>query len=309
MKFGSFNGFRGRGEKQILPQEKLAEKNEILGEWDHKILEQGLTNILSKMYADFGNDLPDTIVLPDTAARPLLFALKPTFEAIEKAGSASQPHIYFFRSTKPPIQLSAREGRNGEIRTEEEFRALQELGNEEAKQWGGERSSEELDLELANARPEDMTNERLSMQNRAEEISAFEEKRLGHPARIAVIDEYATESADTMRELRRAFQNELLPFYTVFAQSDDTTTGQIIDPFDLNDTNPQRNHSANFSYRGTPSIGVKKTEFKSNIYSDRIDATRPEEKTVLSEQKKQLRDEMKQIGEKIASNILSTSIH
>jgi hypothetical protein len=238
MKFGSFEGFKKKSaETAVTKPEIPPEKPAALGEWDRTIIEKGLTYVVTEMYRDFGNTLPDAIILPDTSARPLMWALKPSFDQLSKQGIATSPRIYFFKSIRPEVGLSIEEDSfKQQISSKEEYIELKKEARERERSARGdsyddrwEDSDEDIVNRAEEMKPEEMKRARDTMQARAEEILQIENERLGHKARIAVIDEYATEDALTMQELRSAFHNDELPFYTVFAQPNRyVKTGQEI---------------------------------------------------------------------------------
>src|ERR1700683_3007947 len=84
-------------------------KHEVLNEWDKKVLEQGVTSIVKEMYKDFGNSLPDTIIFPDTSARPLLYVLDPIFRRISEDKKIPIPKYYLFTTARPQTSLSVYE--------------------------------------------------------------------------------------------------------------------------------------------------------------------------------------------------------
>lgn len=59
------------------------------------LLESGRI-LIQKFLDDYPEKLPDAIILPDTAARPLLYLLRPVFEEITKKKRSAMPNFYFF---------------------------------------------------------------------------------------------------------------------------------------------------------------------------------------------------------------------
>lgn len=235
-----------------------AEKKEILNYWDRDVLKTGINNLTLKIIEDFGGKLPDAIILPDTSARPLMYALRPAFEAVAKEKGCRIPQIYFFKTDKS-------------------------TSNEHAKE---------------------MVAARKVMQERAREIMGAEEKAgRDHPS-MAIIDEYATEDANAIGEMRRAF-GEAIPAYPVFSDSwgGQRFTPGVRIPWNLEHTNPSMPGIFKFSYSGENAVGVKKTTFDGEKYARRIEPAHAKEAEQLAATKKSLRGEMRLIGESVAEHI------
>jgi hypothetical protein len=142
------------------------------------------------------------------------------------------------------------------------------------------------------------------MAERAKEIWNFEAKAESG-MRIAIVDEYATADATTAKEIRRAFNDEKIRAYAVFAQeSSAVQAGVEIDPHrNGHALNPRKGYKANMSYTGDYAVGVYKDKYPFKKYSSRMTHENPKVKMMLEKRKEQLRNEMRAIGEKIASTI------
>ncbi len=276
----------------------------ILGEWDRSMLEKGVPLIIEKLYADFKNDFPDAIVLPDTAARPLFFLLKPIFEHLHALKGTTIPRRYAFNTRRLEVsqwiaELPQRgEQRGATVHTTEQLK--QRLRDDGV-------TEEMIGLYAAGANPEAMKMARDFMAERAKEILHYEERKKSR-GRIAVIDEYATETAKTSEEIRKAFGNSELKVYLVTAQngadsSENTFAAVSIDPYDPAEANPDRDHRAMFSYVKTNAVGVYKPEFpRLSKRSRKIVATGSDKITLRADQKR-LQTEMRELGKRISKQI------
>src|SRR3989344_6100280 len=94
-------------EREVVPSEPPTQ--EILNDWDKKMLEDGLTNVVQEMLQDFEGELPDAILLPDTSARTLLYVLAPIFRRLKEQKGISAPRFYFFNSERNDAIMSIAE--------------------------------------------------------------------------------------------------------------------------------------------------------------------------------------------------------
>jgi len=266
-----------------------AEKKPILNEWTRMVLEKGIGTLVPKIYEDFGEKLPDVVILPDTSARPLYYALKPSFDRIAAEKGIKFPHFYFFKTARPNEDLQ-----NIEIATEiDESMPFQELL----------RRVKSINPKMGSEIEEDiprMENEREHMKVRAEEISTHEAHRGSEQPSIAVIDEFTTYNASTVRELRRAFQMPELKAYAVFTKgTDKVVSGYVTGPQDEQDYDPDKGYLAKLSYTQKDAVGVTKEDV-AGPHAVLIDA---EDSKALAADKKQLRDEMTAVGKRIAEKL------
>lgn len=276
---------------------------EILGKWDKKMLEEGITNIVEQMLKDFDRKLPDTIILPDTSARPLFFALKPVFVQLEQQIGVPAPTCFAFNAKRTPITLKLAEdqrrllfGKENTIDSSEELKKHYiDMGTD--KIFSGETF---IESSVKIAEPETMKDARAVMKERAQQILA----RVGQSTdklRIAIVDEYATYQATTAGEIRRAFGMPDMRAYAVFAENTDSVQAGVTVDSSLEDTmNPRRDFKAKFTYSGTNAVGVTKS--KRGI-QERFSEHIPPNEYILK-QKKQLQDEMRAVGERVAARVL-----
>jgi len=265
------------------------EKKPILNEWTRMVLEKGIGTLVPKIYEDFGEKLPDVVILPDTSARPLYYAFKPSFDRIAAEKGINRPRFYFFKTARPNEDLQGIE-----VATEaDQSMPFQEL-LARIKAINPKMGSEvEEDIPR-------MEHERANMKARAEEVTAHEARRGREQPSIAVIDEFTTYNASTIRELRRAFQMPDMKAYAVFTKgTEKVTSGYVTGPQDEQDYDPEKGYLAKLSYTQTDSVGVTKDSV-AGPYAVLIDAEDPR---ALAADKKQLRDEMTAVGERIAANL------
>ena len=288
--------------KEMRPPEPQAQ--EILKDWDKKILEEGLTNVVQEMQDDFNGKLPDAIILPDTSARPLFYALAPVFRRLKEQKGIPAPRFYFFSSERLDVVQSIaeqgfeHEGGKDTIDTMEELKSyLKSIGYSDSM----------IESQVAISDPERMKAARDTMKERANEVLAYE-SRYGARPNIAVVDDYSTEGATTAGEMRRAFNLPDMHVYTVFGQSDDATQpGVIIDPFERETMNPARDFKAKLTYSGRDEVGVFKNAIQHEKYAERTKPAYKEDASRLAQGKEQLRKEMRAIGEKIAEKLVAAS--
>lgn len=286
--------YRPSSRTSALESPQQREKKEVLNYWDRDILKTGIQNLTLKMIEDFEGRLPDIIILPDTSARPLMYALRPAFEAIAKEKACPIPQIYFFRTDRSP-RLSDMERR--EERTFESTEELRSYVGSEADYYPITKSM------IESNHVEKMIATRQAMQERAQEIMSAEKKKGNDHPSIAIVDEYATGDANTIGEIRKAFGTNIAA-YPVFS---DSWGGHRVTPgvrvkWNHENANP-RTGLFKFSYSDTDSIGVKKTRYDGEKYASRIEPpTDADHAKDLAETKKTLRDEMRSIGKSVSEN-------
>lgn len=143
---------------------------------------------------------------------------------------------------------------------------------------------------------EGMKQARDLMKERADEIVSL----MGPGASIAVVDEFSTASEHTMNEVRRAFKDADLHVYEVFSEDFSRSGVNVRWNFKNSEGNPDMGGALKLSYSGTDAVGVKKDRSVHTKYSDVIRNTGDSE---LPSRKRQLREEMSAIGEKVAAQM------
>lgn len=281
---------------------------EILNDWDKENLEKGLTSIAQQMLEDFNGKLPDAILYPETSARPLFFAMQPILEGISRLKNLSVPRSYAYNAKRTPTTLFLAEyfKRHGKdeqttINTTEEMEAqFKEAHGEESK-------LAKYSTEAGRGEPEKMKPWRDTMRERAEEILDRENK-LNPTPRFAVIDDFATEQATTANEVRRAFNMPNMHFYAVMGQvgagelTEPVTVGIEVDPHQKETMNPSKSFQSRFTFSHMPEVGVTKDP-NAQKRTSRLVPSEQVEKTAFLMKKKQLQQEMRAIGRKVADRL------
>lgn len=280
---------------QISPNIEDIKKQEkeplFLNEWDKKYLEKGASGMISKMHIDFGSDFPDVIVLPERGARPLYYLLKPIFNKLNLEKKTKIPKfIYFSVGAKAGINLSTFE-ENADIKTSGELKevivkSFPCLLINDIKRI--------VDRENV----EKVMTARENMRSRAEEINQLNKNNL----KLAIVDEVLANGC-TIREIKRAFNNEEMPAYTLIAFS--SSDNSAIPGYTFNDEDDGKNPGVggySFSFEHQQSaIGVEKPFDQKHSVSIKRDSSDEQEK--LGKDKKLLRAEMKAFGNELADKI------
>jgi|GEM_PF-3406975 len=280
---------------QISPNiediKKQETKSLFLNEWDKKYLEKGAFGMLSKMYNDFGNNFPDVIVLPERGARPLYYLLNPIFNKLNIEKKTKIPKfLYFSVGAKAGINLSIQE-QYADIKTSDELKEALEKDYPDLPIDSIQRLVDGEEVEK-------VITARENMKSRAEEISELNKNDL----KMVIVDEVLSNGG-TIREIKRAFNNEEMPAYTLiaFSSSDNSATPG----YTFNDEDDGKNPGVDgysFSFeRSEDAIGVKKSFDQK--YSINIEKDSPDEQEKLGKDKKLLRSEMKAFGNELANKI------
>lgn len=289
-------------------QKKQTTEN-ILNEWDKKILLEGCKNVVTKILSEFNGKLPDAIVYPDTSARPVYYLLDPVFSKIAKNKNINKPKIFFLKVHGPDRNTSVYES------TEE-----RELGKEEAevfllKELARNRSlyshsnlfaEGEYD-EYEKNQKDDFNRtfeKRHTEKERAIEIDNYNQKISENDtkANIAVIDEYSS-NGHTSKEINYAFGYEV-PYFSIFGSKEDNyvpgeNIGKVVDIYE-DDRNPA-NEKMKLSYsmgESKKAIGVEKDSNINSRYSEINKNQTKDDKEKIAK----LRQEMKELGMQISQN-------
>lgn len=280
---------------QITPNIEKVKKQEkeplFLNEWDKKYLEKGASGMISKMYNDFGNDFPDVIILPERGARPLYYLLNPIFNKLNTKKNTKIPKfIYFSVGAKAGTNLTIQE-QYSDIKTSDE---LKEILSKDYPDLPIESIQNLVDREEV----EKVMTARKNMKSRAEEIGELNKSKI----KLAIVDEVLSNGG-TIREIKRAFNDEEMPAYTLiaFSSSDNSATPG----YTFNDENDGKNPGVDgysFSFEHYENaIGVEKSFDQK--YSISIKKDSPDEQEKLVKDKKLLRTEMKAFGNELADKI------
>lgn len=264
----------------------------FLNEWDKKYLEKGTFGMISKIYNDFGNDFPDVIVLPERGARPLYYLLNPIFNKLNIEKRTKIPKfLYFSVGAKAGINLTIQE-QYADIKTSDE---LKEALAKDYPHLPMNIIQRLVDGEEV----EKVITARENMKSRADEINRLNKNDL----KLAIVDEVLANGG-TIREIKRAFNNEAMPAYTIIALSgrdDSAIPGYTFPEDDDDDKNPKTNgYSFSFEHHEN-AIGVEKSFDQK--YSTSIKKDSSDEQEKLVKDKKLLRAEMKAFGNELADKI------
>lgn len=280
---------------QITPNIENVKRQEteplFLNEWDKKYLEKGALGMISKMYNDFENNFPDIIVLPERGARPLYYLLNPIFNKLNIEKKTKIPKfLYFSVGQKAGTNLTIQE-QYADIKTSDELKEILEKDYPDLPKDSIQRLVDGEEVEK-------VTIARENMKSRAEEISELNKNDL----KLVIVDEVLSNGG-TIREIKRAFNNEEMPAYTLiaFGGSDNSATPGYTFNDEYDGKNPGVD-SYSFSFEHSEdAIGVKKSFDQK--YSTSIRKDSPDEQEKLVKDKKLLRAEMKAFGNELADKI------
>lgn len=283
---------------QSEPDIKNLKKQEIesvfLNDWDKKYLEIGAIGMIKKIYTDFENNFPDVIILPERGARPLYYLLSPIFKRLNVNKKTKVPKfVYFSVGQRPKFYLSFQEQYNGiDIKNSEE---LKEIMREDHPYMSETEIQDAVDKENV----EKVMISRENMRERAKEIN---EKNLSN-FKLAIVDEFLG-NGNTTREIRRAFDNEAMPAYTLVALSGSDDSAILGYSFNEEDDSIKNSTVGGYSFsfeKAEDAIGIKKSFDQK--YTNPIQGGNVAEQEKLIQDKKLLRAEMRSFGEKLANKI------
>lgn len=298
-------------EKMIVP--KAVNHNEetrenMLNEWDKKYLLEGGQNVVLKMYEDFNRNFPDVIILPETAARPLYYMFNHIFKKLKQEKGTKIPRFVFFNSGKKSgMTQNTLEREYGEnIETTDDF--IEKLLGSESHghiiNYLNQDPQEIHDLLVKDAEIEKVSLSRYYMRQRADEVKELiRDKNLN----LAILDDYSA-NGNTANEIKKAFGVDILSYAICGSSDEGTELGYTFrqgdDQWFKEDPNPKTQHW-NYSYSKSKSIGVVKNN--EGKYTSVLKPKAAEEKIDLAKEKKQIREEMKSLGEEILNRLLFSS--
>jgi len=285
---------------------ELPKKEEkILNDWDKKYLTEGAQGIIKHRYADFENNFPDVILLPETAARPLSYLLAPIFKKLQENKNTKVPKFVFFNVGKNPhgmqIYIERYSGIEGEIKNSEDFRTaiIEHQKTHELKQ--------SIDEYVADAEVEKTTVSRGLMKERAQEINEY--TSVIPDLKMAIIDDFHAWQI-SLDEIKRAFDSREIRSYSIgtsyaLKKRDGEFEAKSGYQFqDNSEGNPDKNGRLRFSYAGSEAVGVTKSY--DNKYTEPVRYSDSVESQKLAKEKMLLREEMKSLGNIIANTIIDT---
>lgn len=271
----------------------------VLSENDRATLEQAAQNVMQQFLQDYPVRLPEGIVFPETAARPLVYLLSPLMGEAAKQRGVAKPAMYFFKvlgqydPMKTINQLESIYGKEAEIAIEEERES-------------NPRHYEFYAPFVKDAKP---THQRY--RQRADEIRADLKRRgIDNPS-LSIFDDYATEVGSTIRDIRRAF-GEKVPAYTLVSDASREQFTQSLAPAHAglyaNELNFPYWEMVGLDYRlDRAAIGVEKEIDPYSMYVATYQGIEAEgfmNPKRNQQRMGQLRGEMRDIGSKIAIKLL-----
>lgn len=248
------------------PKRKGPEILSILNDWDIELLTKGTKEVVRHMYKDFGNNFPEIIILPDSAARPLVYLFKPIFEKLNKSKQTGIPQFIFF-STITAAFL-----------------------------WDKDNMKEDNPDLIASVN---------AMNERTKEIQDFLSKNNKKTIAILDDINQTQSTIDITRsafddEKIPAYSIGIFEYKDIPIKNDNAKGGFVIDP-DTHIGNPSRNDRLQFSWNKSVPVGVKK-----EMGEKYVKVLSPNLNSDLAFKKQKLRDEMKALGGEIASDIIKS---
>ena len=271
----------------------------ILNDWDKEYLEKGVIGTMKNMYQDFNNNFPDVIILPERGARPLYYLLDPIFKKLNAEKDTKIPVFIYFSVGKKAGTFMRTSEQYTDIKTSNDL--MQDLMDE----CYPDLSIDEIQRIVDKQDVEGVIEARNNMRERAEEINT---KIYGKNFKLAIVDEVLSNGT-TVKEVRKAFNNEEIPAYTLVAISsgfDEMTKSGYRFNDEENQDNPNTN-SQSFSFEHSEkALGITKSF--NQKYTTPIKAENKEEAAALALEKKQLRVEMRDLGEDIANKVVNENL-
>jgi len=280
-------------------------EEKILNDWDRKYLTEGAQSVIKHMYADFENNFPDVILLPETAARPLSYLLAPIFKKLQENKNTKIPKFVFFNVGKNPhgmqIYLERYEGMEGRINSSEDLRSAikEHISENDHKML--------IEDYVKTAEVEKTTISRALMKERAQEIEEY--TSVIPDFKMAIIDDFHAWQI-SLDEIKRAFDSRDIRSYSIgtshtLKKRDGEFEAKGGYQFqDNSEGNPDKNGRLRFSYAGSEAVGVTKNY--DNKYTEPVSYSDSVESEKLAKEKMLLREEMKSLGNSIANTIIDT---
>lgn len=286
----------------------------ILSERDQKVLKNSAKNVAEMLLSDFPQELPDAIIFPETTARPLVYIFGPILERAAEQRGVKKPKLVFFQLEQGFFESDRLGAKRGIDKRgiKEETESFLEFASDNMKQWY---------LEDMQAVYKNYLLLKEANKKRAEEIDNNGKKSL------AIVDDFVGEGR-AVEEIRNIF-NKKIPAYALLASNPESAKTKEI-KFGGIESYLDKNHPNVFDYEMElkNAIGVVKSSNPADIYvqtskkrNEEIEkkimeigkekfsyvaAVSPEKlisQEINPEAMKNLRKDMKLIGEKIASEL------
>lgn len=174
--------------------------------------------MFTHLLKDFPRELPSTIIIPDTSARPLAYLVKAVFAKVAIARNVPVPKIYFMQPVRTEsayrvrlfeqvVKMDAAQGIT-ELKETVEASERGEIKETKKNREEGRRLLNNMDKDWAELMPL-----RALLKTRADELKRF----IGTAKDAVIIDDGATPYAVTSKEIGKALGFEL-PTYVLEAE-------------------------------------------------------------------------------------------
>lgn len=264
----------------VLESEKpTSGEFQVLTEHDQKLLEESGRNLIEQFLKDYPDKLPDAIIFPDTAARPLYYLVRPVLEKVFQERNVPKPAAFFFAPVRSDALLRVRKVE---------------------KMSGVIRKIAESPITTYTEAKKEADSFRDIFKERADQIRAdLANKGVDKPG-IIIFDDFITGNATASSEIQRAF-GEASPTYALLSNETggDTFKKQGL-PVVVGLWEQENIHFDYSNFEGKVSggeIGVEKGHWEGKPW-----VAVAEESNIA--QVRGLREDMEKIGRKIAKDLV-----
>ena len=269
----------------IAPSEEKIEETEfeVLGEHDQELLVETGLAVSKKILEDFPNELPDVVIFPDMAARPLTYLFDEVFTEVSAARGVMKPEIRYFQpNVKNDAHLKYMRNtlylidRDTGKRVFKDIHSLRRvLEQKRYNDLEGVTAGQLVRTSLESVEKYEKVFERLK--ERMMEIIGKE----GDETSVAVIDEQALEHATTLSEIRDTFKAVSNGVFKAYAMTTtEITNSEVFSGKDLSPVSFEKDPEKAdpfFWYRATnhgeaghrDKFGVRKVPINKNVYVER----------------------------------------
>lgn len=171
---------------------------------DEELLFIGIKNVVTQLLEDFPDKLPDVIILPDRGGRPLAYALRPILKEIASERGCAVPTMHFFPHHH---DYWVREVKYLSKRGETVEKKIAEAEHELSKVAGDHFKMAPIYSELHRLNDiKEGSDEALGpWKERARRIIEHHRSVAGSDPTVAIIDEYATNTPQTIPDIQWVF--------------------------------------------------------------------------------------------------------
>lgn len=219
--------------------------------------------VIEAIQRDFPKQLPDGIIFPDTSGRPLAYVLRePLAQLAQRTDHPEAPRSFFFQAirNKQMVRASTHKKRFG-VSLED---VLDSINGHLEKNAVSPTLTDEMVTKLGETREQITASLDEAKPFRERFVERAHEIRQAMPAdaKFIIVDDYISDIAVTVSEIRRAF-GEQLPAYSFLSNSEPEAFSPDEKIFvarkDTGPVDPKSNLSVGLSYRRPDGgIGVKK---------------------------------------------------